>query len=43
MRTAQLDGAHVELFRGVQNPLGIKIGPANGPHVTEADGTQAAG
>jgi len=28
MRTAQLDGAHVEFFRGVQNPLGIKIGPA---------------
>src|SRR4051812_33044353 len=28
MRTAQLDGAHVEFHRGVQNPLGIKIGPA---------------
>jgi 3-deoxy-7-phosphoheptulonate synthase len=28
MRTAQLDGAHVEFFRGVQNPIGIKIGPA---------------
>ena len=28
MRTAQLDGAHVEFFRGVQNPLAIKIGPA---------------
>jgi len=28
MRTAQLDGAHVEFFRGVQNPLGIKVGPA---------------
>jgi 3-deoxy-7-phosphoheptulonate synthase len=28
MRTAQLDGAHVEFFRGIQNPLGIKIGPA---------------
>lgn len=25
MRTADLDGAHVELFRGVANPLGIKI------------------
>ncbi|HSK00916.1 MAG TPA: 3-deoxy-7-phosphoheptulonate synthase class II [Kofleriaceae bacterium] len=28
MRTAELDGAHVEFFRGIQNPLGIKIGPA---------------
>ncbi|MEO7730444.1 MAG: 3-deoxy-7-phosphoheptulonate synthase, partial [Kofleriaceae bacterium] len=28
MRTAQLDGAHVEFFRGVKNPLGIKVGPA---------------
>ena len=25
MRTAQLDGAHVEFHRGLQNPLGIKI------------------
>jgi 3-deoxy-7-phosphoheptulonate synthase len=28
MRTAQLDGAHVEYCRGIRNPLGIKIGPA---------------
>ncbi|HWU87438.1 MAG TPA: 3-deoxy-7-phosphoheptulonate synthase class II [Kofleriaceae bacterium] len=28
MRTAQLEGAHVEFHRGIQNPLGIKIGPA---------------
>ncbi len=27
MRTADLDGAHVEFFRGVANPIGIKIGP----------------
>ncbi|MEE4161109.1 MAG: 3-deoxy-7-phosphoheptulonate synthase class II [Woeseiaceae bacterium] len=27
MRTAQLDGAHVEFFRGIANPVGIKIGP----------------
>jgi len=27
MRTADLDGAHVELFRGVRNPMGIKVGP----------------
>ncbi len=26
MRTAELDGAHVEYFRGVANPMGIKIG-----------------
>ncbi|MFM7390306.1 MAG: class II 3-deoxy-7-phosphoheptulonate synthase [Vampirovibrionales bacterium] len=25
-RTAQLDGAHIEFLRGVQNPLGLKIG-----------------
>jgi 3-deoxy-7-phosphoheptulonate synthase len=28
MRTAQLEGAHVEFHRGIRNPLGIKIGPA---------------
>ena len=28
MRTAQLDGAHVEYFRGIANPIGVKIGPA---------------
>lgn len=27
MRTAALDGAHVEYFRGLRNPLGIKVGP----------------
>ncbi len=26
-RTRQVDGAHVEFFRGVHNPIGIKIGP----------------
>lgn len=26
-RTRQLDGAHVEYFRGIQNPIGIKVGP----------------
>jgi 3-deoxy-7-phosphoheptulonate synthase len=26
-RTRQLDGAHVEYFRGIRNPIGIKIGP----------------
>ena len=28
MRTAALDGAHVEFFRGIANPMGVKIGPA---------------
>jgi 3-deoxy-7-phosphoheptulonate synthase len=27
MRTAALDGAHVEYFRGIANPMGIKLGP----------------
>ncbi|KAJ1929434.1 hypothetical protein IWQ60_001181 [Tieghemiomyces parasiticus] len=26
-RTRQLDGAHIEYFRGIQNPIGIKCGP----------------
>jgi 3-deoxy-7-phosphoheptulonate synthase len=26
-RTRQLDGAHVEFFRGVLNPIGMKVGP----------------
>jgi 3-deoxy-7-phosphoheptulonate synthase len=28
MRTAQVDGAHVEYFRGIANPIGVKIGGA---------------
>jgi len=27
MRTARTDGAHVEFFRGIHNPIAIKIGP----------------
>ena len=27
-RTRQPDGAHVEFLRGVQNPLGLKVGPS---------------
>ncbi|GIK03488.1 aromatic/aminoadipate aminotransferase 1 [Aspergillus viridinutans] len=30
-RTRQLDGAHVEFFRGIANPIGIKIGPSMAP------------
>ena len=36
MRTAQLDGAHVEFHRGIRNPLGIKIGPAMTPEWLDA-------
>ncbi len=28
MRTAQLDGAHVEYFRGIGNPIAVKVGSA---------------
>ncbi|HVF35003.1 MAG TPA: 3-deoxy-7-phosphoheptulonate synthase class II [Candidatus Saccharimonadia bacterium] len=31
MRTAALDGAHVEYCRGIRNPIGIKIGPSVSP------------
>lgn len=27
-RTRQLDGAHVEFMRGIQNPIGLKAGPS---------------
>ena len=27
MRTASMDGAHIEYFRGIANPVGVKIGP----------------
>src|SRR6185312_1507890 len=27
MRTAGLDSAHVEYFRGISNPIGVKVGP----------------
>jgi 3-deoxy-7-phosphoheptulonate synthase len=30
-RTRQPDGAHVEFFAGVHNPLGVKLGPAATP------------
>ena len=30
-RTRQLDGAHVEFFSGVLNPLGLKVGPTATP------------
>ncbi len=30
-RTRALDGAHVEFFRGIHNPVGVKIGPTADP------------
>ena len=27
-RTRQIDGGHVEYFRGIENPIGIKVGPS---------------
>jgi len=30
-RTRQPDGAHVEFFSGVQNPIGVKLGPSATP------------
>jgi 3-deoxy-7-phosphoheptulonate synthase len=30
-RTRQPDGAHVEFFTGVHNPIGVKLGPAAAP------------
>jgi 3-deoxy-7-phosphoheptulonate synthase len=26
-RTRQVDGAHMEYFRGIENPIGVKVGP----------------
>jgi 3-deoxy-7-phosphoheptulonate synthase len=31
MRTAQADGAHIEYFRGIRNPIAVKIGPGMTP------------
>ena len=31
MRTAALDGAHAEYFRGIRNPVAVKLGPSVGP------------
>lgn len=30
-RTRALDGAHIEYFRGIANPVGVKIGPTTSP------------
>ncbi len=31
VRTAALDGGHVEYFRGIANPIGVKVGPTSTP------------
>lgn len=31
MRTAGVDGAHVEYFRGIRNPIALKVGPSVTP------------
>lgn len=31
MRTADVNGAHVEYFRGIANPIAVKVGPAMTP------------
>lgn len=40
MRTANLDGAHIEYCRGIRNPIGLKVGPGVTPdqllHVIDA-------
>jgi 3-deoxy-7-phosphoheptulonate synthase len=33
-RTRELDGAHVEFFSGVHNPIGVKLGPKATPEET---------
>jgi len=30
-RTRELDGAHIEYFRGIKNPIGCKVGPSMKP------------
>lgn len=30
-RTRELDGAHIEYFRGIENPIGVKVGPSMPP------------
>ncbi len=35
MRTARLDGAHVEYCRGIANPVGVKVGPSMGADLVQ--------
>ena len=36
MRTATMDGAHVEYFRGIANPIGVKVGAGMSPEWLQA-------
>jgi 3-deoxy-7-phosphoheptulonate synthase len=36
MRTADPQGAHVEYFRGIVNPIGVKVGPGMTPEILSA-------
>jgi 3-deoxy-7-phosphoheptulonate synthase len=36
MRTAQVDGAHVEYFRGIANPVAVKVGTGMGTEWLQA-------
>jgi len=35
MRTVDPDGAHVEYFRGIRNPIGVKLGPSAQPDLVK--------
>lgn len=35
-RTASVEGAHVEFFRGIANPIGVKVGPSVSPAALRA-------
>lgn len=34
-RTRELDGAHVDFFRRIRNPIGVKLGPSTTPETME--------
>ena len=40
-RTRALDGAHIEYFRGIANPIGVKIGPCRHPRGSAGAGRGA--
>ena len=37
-RTRALDGAHIEYFRGIENPIGMKLGPTSTPEFVQEVG-----
>ncbi len=34
-RTRELDGAHVDFFKRIRNPIGVKLGPSTSPEMME--------